>query len=45
MGKSDSPSGHDHRHLVAAMPPLTHDVEFFPDMDKTRGLSFMINTE
>ena len=31
--------------MVTAMPPLTHDVEFFPGMDKTWGLSFMINTE
>lgn len=31
--------------MVAAMPPLTHDFEFFPDMDKPWGLSFMINTE
>ena len=31
--------------MVAAMPPLTHDVEFFPDMDNTWGLSFMINIE
>ena len=31
--------------MVTAMPPLTNDVEFFPDMDKTWGLSFMINTE
>lgn len=33
------------RRMVAAMPPLTHEVERFPDMDKSWGLSFMINTE
>lgn len=31
--------------MTSAMPPLTNDVEFFPGMDKTWGLTFMINTE
>jgi len=31
--------------LVAAMPALVGDVEFWPGMDKTWGLSFLINTK
>ena len=31
--------------LMTAMPELSADAEFFPGMDKTWGLSFMINTE
>ena len=31
--------------LKTAMPPLSNDAEFFPGMEKTWGLSFMINTE
>lgn len=30
--------------LKTAMPPYSNDAEFFPGMEKTRGLSFMINT-
>lgn len=30
--------------LVAAMPALVNDVEFWPGTDKTWGLSFLINT-
>ena len=31
--------------LKTSMPPLSNDAEFFPGMEKTWGLSFMINTE
>lgn len=31
--------------LKTAMPPLSHDAEFFPGMPKSWGLSFMINME
>jgi methyl acetate hydrolase len=31
--------------LKTAIPSVTNDAEFFPDMRKTWGLSFMINTE
>lgn len=31
--------------LKAALPVFTNDVEFFPGMEKTWGISFMINTE
>ena len=31
--------------LISAMPPFTNDAEFFPGMEKTWGLTFMINTE
>ncbi len=31
--------------LTTAMPPLSHNAEFFPGMSKTWGLTFMINTE
>ncbi len=31
--------------LKTAMAPYSNDAEFFPGMDKTWGLSFMINTE
>jgi methyl acetate hydrolase len=31
--------------LKTAMPPLSHDAEFFPGMSKSWGLSFMINNE
>ena len=31
--------------LVTAMPPFSNDAEFFPDMEKTWGLTFMINNE
>ncbi len=30
--------------LKTAMPPYSNDAEFFPGMEKTWGLSFMINT-
>jgi CubicO group peptidase (beta-lactamase class C family) len=33
------------RAVKTAMPPLSHDAEFFPGMPKTWGLTFMINTE
>ena len=33
------------RKLTTVMPELSADAEFFPGMDKTWGLSFMINTE
>ena len=31
--------------LVTAMPPYSNDAEFFPGMEKTWGLTFMINNE
>jgi len=31
--------------LKTAIPPLSHDAEFFPGMSKSWGLSFMINNE
>ena len=31
--------------LSTAMPPYSNDAEFFPGMDKTWGLTFMINNE
>jgi len=31
--------------LKTTMPPLSNDLEFFPGMAKTWGLTFMINTE
>jgi len=31
--------------LKTAMPPYSNDAEFFPGMEKTWGLSFMINSE
>lgn len=31
--------------LKTAMPPFSHDAEFFPGMPKSWGLSFMINNE
>ena len=31
--------------LKTVMPPYSNDAEFFPGMEKTWGLSFMINTE
>ena len=31
--------------LTTVMPEFSADAEFFPGMDKTWGLSFMINTE
>ena len=31
--------------LMTAMPECSADAEFFPEMEKTWGLSFMINTE
>lgn len=31
--------------MTSAMPEFTHDVEFFPGMDKKWGLGFLINTE
>ncbi len=31
--------------LVTAIPPVSHNAEFFPGMPKTWGLTFMINTE
>ena len=31
--------------LSTAMPPYSNDVEFFPGMEKTWGLTFMINNE
>jgi methyl acetate hydrolase len=31
--------------LKTAMPPFSNDVEFFPGMEKTWGLTFMINEE
>ena len=31
--------------LKTAMPPFSHDAEFFPGMSKSWGLSFMINNE
>ena len=33
------------RKLTTVMPEFSADAEFFPEMDKTWGLSFMINTE
>jgi CubicO group peptidase (beta-lactamase class C family) len=30
--------------MKAHIPPLTNDVDFFPDIDKKWGLSFLINT-
>jgi len=35
----------DVRLLETAMPPYSHDAEFFPGMIKKWGLGFMINTE
>ena len=31
--------------LSTAMPDYSNDAEFFPDMEKTWGLTFMINNE
>ncbi len=31
--------------LTTAIPPVSHNAEFFPGMPKTWGLTFMINTE
>ena len=31
--------------LKTAIPPLSHDAEFFPGLPKSWGLSFMINDE
>ncbi len=31
--------------LSTAMPPYSNDAEFFPEMEKTWGLTFMINNE
>jgi CubicO group peptidase (beta-lactamase class C family) len=31
--------------LKTAMPPFSNDAEFFPGMEKTWGLTFMINAE
>ena len=31
--------------LATAMPPYSNDAEFFPGMEKTWGLTFMINSE
>ena len=33
------------RELKTAIPPFSHDAEFFPGMSKSWGLSFMINNE